>query len=83
LKLGVAYGEMFEVEQDIMHQAKEFKPVDALLKSTAIYTEVSYELANSNKKIIIIVRTVFAHYYLYYNILIKEFYKCLKKNCLI
>ncbi|WML44689.1 hypothetical protein [Neobacillus sp. PS3-40] len=44
-----------------MHQANEFKPVDALLKSAEIYAEVIYELAKSNKKIIILVGDFFAH----------------------
>jgi acetylornithine deacetylase/succinyl-diaminopimelate desuccinylase-like protein len=47
---------MFGGEQDTMHQANEFKTVDALLKSAAIY-----ELANCNKKIIILVDDFFAH----------------------
>lgn len=45
LKRGVAYGAMFEGEPDCMHQANEFKSVDALLKSAAIYAEAIYELA--------------------------------------
>ena len=61
LKRGVAYCAMFEGEQDTMHQASEFKPVDALLKSAAIYAEAIYELANSNKKIIMLVDDFFAH----------------------
>ncbi|MDR6998309.1 hypothetical protein [Neobacillus niacini] len=39
MKRGVAYGAMFKGEQDTMHQANEFKPVDALLKSAIIYAE--------------------------------------------
>ena len=45
LKRGVAYGAMFEGEADTMHQANEFKPVAAILKSAAIYAEAIYELA--------------------------------------
>ncbi|MFC4652808.1 dipeptidase PepV [Lactococcus nasutitermitis] len=45
LKRGVAYGAMFEGETDTMHQANEFKPLDALFKSAAIYAEAIYELA--------------------------------------
>lgn len=45
LERGVAYGAMFEGETDTMHQANEFKPVDAIFKSAAIYAEAIYELA--------------------------------------
>ena len=45
LKRGVAYGAMFEGEEDTMHQANEYKPLDALFKSAVIYAEAIYELA--------------------------------------
>lgn len=41
-------------------KANEFKPVDVLLKSVAIYAETIYELDNSNKKVIILVGDFFA-----------------------
>lgn len=44
LPRGVAYGAMFEGETDTMHQANEFKPLEALWKSAAIYAEAIYEL---------------------------------------
>lgn len=42
---GVAYGAMFEGEEDTMHQANEYKPVENILKAAAIYAEAIYELA--------------------------------------
>ncbi|GBG96374.1 dipeptidase PepV [Lactococcus termiticola] len=45
LERGVAYGAMFEGEEDTMHQSNEYKPVDAIFKSAAIYAEAIYELA--------------------------------------
>lgn len=45
LERGVAYGAMFEGEQDTMHQANEFKPVENIFKAAAIYAEAIYELA--------------------------------------
>lgn len=43
---GVAYGAMFEGDQDTMHQADEFMPLDRLKQTTEIYTEAIYEVAN-------------------------------------
>jgi succinyl-diaminopimelate desuccinylase len=45
LERGVAYGAMFEGEEDTMHQANEYKPVENIFKAAAIYAEAIYELA--------------------------------------
>ena len=43
---GVAFGAMFEGDQDTMHQADEFMPIDRLQQTTEIYTEAIAEIAN-------------------------------------
>lgn len=46
MKRGVAYGALFPDSIDTMHQANEFMSIDDLMRSTAIYAQAIYELAN-------------------------------------
>ncbi|EHI69420.1 dipeptidase PepV [Streptococcus ictaluri] len=44
LKRGVAFGAMFPGDENTMHQANEYMPLDNIFRSAAIYAEAIYEL---------------------------------------
>lgn len=44
LKRGVAFGAMFPGDENTMHQANEYMPVENIYRSAAIYAEAIYEL---------------------------------------
>lgn len=44
LERGVAYGAMFPGDENTMHQANEYMPLENIFRSAAIYAEAIYEL---------------------------------------
>ncbi|MGT2887217.1 dipeptidase PepV [Streptococcus didelphis] len=44
LERGVAFGAMFPGDENTMHQANEYMPLDNIFRSAAIYAEAIYEL---------------------------------------
>jgi D-alanyl-D-alanine dipeptidase len=46
MKRGVAFGALFEGDQDTMHQVDEFMPLNRIEQSTAIYAEAIYKVSN-------------------------------------
>ncbi|HFK6046857.1 TPA: M20/M25/M40 family metallo-hydrolase, partial [Streptococcus pyogenes] len=44
LERGVAFGAMFPGDENTMHQANEYMPLENIYRSSAIYAEAIYEL---------------------------------------